>query len=184
MLDEDDAHGGTVVVPQARRQRIDRKLRSVQNLRDKLLKAGVVSARQVEEAEKAPERRAAEQRQVREAFAEQDAEQAARRAEAKMQSERAHRIKALVEAHRVRDPGEAKFHYLRRNGKIARVDVSPATAKLLESGAAAVVDDPGQPECAVVPGAAAQRIHALDPKAIRFWSGPEKPIGFEDAGDA
>jgi hypothetical protein len=25
----------------------------------------------------------------------------------------------------------------------------------------------------------AKRIYEVDPKAIRFWFGPEKPIGFE-----
>jgi len=29
----------------------------------------------------------------------------------------------------------------------------------------------------------AKRIYEVDPQAIRFWYGPEKPIGFSDAGE-
>ena len=55
--------------------------------------------------------------------------------------------------------------------------------KLLEEGSAAVVEDPGSPDCAVVLADAAKRIHEVDPNAIRFWFGPQKPIGFSDAGE-
>jgi len=173
----------------------------MQNLRDKLLKAGLVSEKQVSES-KDTERKArpqgnvrqrqdaqsVEEEQRRASFAQHEAEQAevrrkesAKRAEAKAQSERAHKLKHLVEAHRRKEPpGEVNFHFVRRSGKIARLALSPATAALLESGAAAVVEDPGQPEHAVVLGEAAKRIFEVDPKAVRFWFGPEKPIGFED----
>jgi len=30
-----------------------------------------------------------------------------------------------------------------------------------------------------VPGEAAKRIYEVDKQAVRFWFGPEKPIGFE-----
>ena len=62
---------------------------------------------------------------------------------------------------------------------MGRLSLSAGTAKLLESGAAAVVEDPGNPEHAVVPGEAAKRIYEVDKQAVRFWFGPEKPIGFE-----
>lgn len=170
----------------------------MQNLRDKLLKAGLVSEKQAQESERKnkpqgnikqrQDAQSEEEKQRREAFAMHEAEQAevrrkeaAKRTEAKAQSERAHKLKHLVEAHRLREPpGEVSFHFVKRSGKIARLALSPATAALLESGAAAVVEDPGQPEHAVVPGEAARRIYEVDPKAIRFWFGPEKPIGFED----
>jgi uncharacterized protein YaiL (DUF2058 family) len=172
----------------------------MQNLRDKLLKAGLVDQKQVQDAErkgrsdkpKASFKERArvesdEERQRREAFAAREAEQAeerrkeaAKRAEARMQSERAHRLRALVEAHRLREPpGDSAFHFVKRSGKIARLALSAETAKLLETGAAAVVEDPGQPEHAVVPSEAAKRIYEVDKQAVRFWFGPEKPIGFE-----
>jgi uncharacterized protein YaiL (DUF2058 family) len=173
----------------------------MQNLRDKLLKAGLVDEKQVKEAEREqrpPKRHrereqavSAEEEQRREAFAAREAEQAeerrkeaAKKAEARMQSERAHRLRQLVETHRLREaPGEVNFHFVKRSGKIGRLAISPATAKMLESGAAAVVEDPGAPEHAVVPADAAQRIYQVDAQAIRFWFGPAKPIGFSDAGE-
>ena len=172
----------------------------MQNLRDKLLKAGLVTEKQAKEAERTqrpPKRHrereeqvSEEERQRREAFAAHEAEQAeerrkeaARAAEARMQSERARRLRQLVETHRIREAGEISFHYVRRSGKIGRLDVSLQTQKDLEQGEAAVVEDPGSPDCAVVPGEAAKRIYEVDPQAIRFWYGPEKPIGFSDAGE-
>jgi uncharacterized protein YaiL (DUF2058 family) len=174
----------------------------MQNLRDKLLKAGLVTEKQAtevarEQKQGAPrkhrereEQVSEEERQRREAFAAREAElaeerrkEAVKQAEARMQSERARRLRQLVETHRIREPGEVSFHYVKRSGKIGRLDVSVQTQKNLEQGAAAVVDDPGSPDCAVVPGEAAKRIYQVDPQAIRFWYGPEKPIGFSDAGE-
>src|SRR5207248_11383463 len=105
-----------------------------------------------------------EERQRREAFAVREAElaeerrmEAAKQAEARMRSERGRRLRQLVDTHRVREAGEVSFHYVRRSGKIGRLDVSMETQKNLEQGAAAVVEDPGSPDCAVVPGEAAKR---------------------------
>src|SRR3981189_2073891 len=126
----------------------------MQNLRDKLLKAGLVTEKQAQEAardqrqgsaKKHREREKAlseEQRQRREAFAAREAElagerrkEAAKKAEARLQSERAHKIRQLVDAHRIRDQGgEASFHFVKRSGKIGRLAVSVETARLLEAG--------------------------------------------------
>src|SRR5437588_3154336 len=173
----------------------------MQNLRDKLLKAGLVTEKQAKEAERTqrPPRRhrereeqvSEEERQRREAFAAHEAEQAeerrkeaARAAEARMQSDRARRLRQIVESNRIDDPGASMFHYVRRSGKIGRLALGLDTQKLLESGGAAVVEDPGSPDCAVVPAEAAKKIHEVDPQAIRFWHGPDKPIGFSDAGES
>ena len=173
----------------------------MQNLRDKLLKAGLVSDKQAQEAARAErppkkhrereEAQSVEEKQRRDAFAAREAElgeerrkEAAKVAEAKMQSERARRLRQLVESNRLREaPGEVSFHFVKRSGKIGRLALSPETAKLLEGGGAAVVDDPGSPDHAVVPADAAKRIYQVDPQAIRFWFGPDKPIGFSDAGE-
>ena len=180
----------------------------MQNLRDKLLKAGLVTEGQVKNAEqkqrapkpgphqhtpntpRAPATLA--ERQAQEAFRARDAEvseerrkEHAKLAEAKAQSERARSLRALVEQHRLREPiGEAQFHFVRRSGKVGRLLVSPATARLLEEGAAAVVENPGQTDPAVLPAEAAKQAHRIDPRAIFFWNGPQKPIGFEDAEPA
>lgn len=175
---------------------------AMQNLRDKLLKAGLVSEKQAKEAEReqkssAPRKHrerehhaSEEEKQRREAFAAREAElaeerrkEAAKAAEARMQSERARRLRQLVEAHRISDPGASLFHYVRRSGRIGRLLLGLETQKMLESGGAAVVEDPGSPDCAVVPAEAAKRIYEVDPQAIRFWHGPHKPIGFSDVGE-
>src|SRR5256714_11625185 len=170
----------------------------MQNLRDKLLKAGLVTEKQAKESE----RRGAkpqgtvkqkeqsiseEERQRREAFALREAElaeerrkEAAKRTEARQQSERALRLRQLVEANRVREPpAEGNSNFVKRSGKVGRLAVSQETAKLLESGAAAVVEDPGNPEHAVVAGEAAKRIFEVDKLAVRVWFGPEEAIGVE-----
>jgi uncharacterized protein YaiL (DUF2058 family) len=174
----------------------------MQNLRDKLLKAGLVSEKQAQEAARDHRQGSAkkhrerekevteEERQRREAFAAREVEvaeerrrEAAKQTEARMQSERARRLRQIVETNRIREAGDVSFHYVKRSGKIGRLDVSVATQQKLEQGAAAVVEDPGAPDCAVVDGEAAKRIYDVDPQAIRFWFGPEKPIGFSDAGE-
>ncbi len=176
----------------------------MQNLRDKLLKAGLVSADDVKKAEQKrpprPEPRreprsesrseSEEERKVREAFAAREAEkaeerkrEAAKAHEARMQSQRAKALQALVREHKMQDAlGEVAFHYVKRSGKIGKLALKAELAGLLEKGQAAVVEDPGQPECVVVPAKAAEKFYAVDPKSIRFWAGPDKPVGFEDVG--
>src|ERR1041384_4447911 len=106
---------GKVIVP-----------RGMQNLRDKLLKAGLVTEKQANEAERGQreprkhrEREAkesAEEKQRREAFAAREAElagerrkEAAKVAEARMQSERARRLRQLGEWDRVAGRGGLHF---------------------------------------------------------------------------
>ena len=182
----------------------------MQNLRDKLLKAGLVTEKQIETAltppaNKRPDRSAqrpapsrpaqhapramtAEERQTAEAFAARDAEVAeqrkrdlAKQNEARQQSERARSLRALITEHRLHDTlGEVSFHFVRRSGKVGRLALAPAIAKLLEEGAAAVVEMPGETDPAVLPGHAAKKAWTIDPRAIFFWAGPQKPIGFDD----
>src|SRR5260370_14402271 len=174
----------------------------MQNLRDKLLKAGIVSERQAKEAERdqraGRQRRhrereqavSAEEEQRREGLAAGEAElaeerrkEAAKKAEARMQSERAHRLRQLVDTHRIREaPGEVNFHFVKRSGKVGRLALSAETAKMLESGAAAVGEDPGAAEHAVVPAAPPKRIHEVGAQAVRFWFGPAKPVRVSHAG--
>src|SRR2546425_12390780 len=122
----------------------------MQNLRDKLLKAGLVTEKQAREAAKDQRQGAAkphrerekqvseEERQRREAFAAREAElaeerrkEAAKQAEARIQSERARRLRQLVETHRIREEGEISFHYVRRSGEIGRLDVVEGDLALL-----------------------------------------------------
>jgi uncharacterized protein YaiL (DUF2058 family) len=168
----------------------------MQNLRDKLLKAGLVSADDVKKAEQKrpprpePRRESEDERKVREAFAAREAEKAEERKreaakvqEARMQSQRAKALQALVREHKIQDAlGEVPFHYVKRSGKIGKLALNAPLAGLLEKGQAAVVEDPGQPEAVVVPAKAAEKFYAVDAKSIRFWAGPDKPVGFDDVG--
>ncbi len=173
----------------------------MQNLRDKLLKAGLVTEKQVEKAltdnkrthkgpprPHAPRVQSPEEAQRAAAFAARDAEVAEQRRrdsakanEAKQQSERARSLRALIAEHRLRETlGEVSFHFVRRSGKVGRLALTPAIAKMLEDGEAAVVELPGETDPAVLPGDAAKRAWTIDPRAIFFWAGPKKPIGFDD----
>ncbi len=125
----------------------------MQNLRDKLLKAGLVTEKQAEEAAREQRQGPArshrqrekalteEEQQRRAAFAAREAElaeerrkEAEKQAEARMQSERARRLRQLVETHRIREAGEVAFHYVRRNGKVGRLDVSAQTQQRFRGG--------------------------------------------------
>ncbi len=187
----------------------------MQNLRDKLLKAGLVTETQVKKALEAPKaaprpppkparpQHARPQQQLRplsetelqaeQAFRARDVEvsearrkEAAKAAEAKAQSERARALRALVQKHQLTQPpvGEAQFHFVRRSGKVGRLLVTSEIQQLLEQGAAAVVENPGQPDPVVLPAEAAKEAYRLDPRSVFFWNGPQKPIGFEDVPDA
>jgi uncharacterized protein YaiL (DUF2058 family) len=235
VLDEEDSHPAekpparaivkrlfaSLQKPKAGRALSGKLPSAMQNLRDKLLKAGLVTQDQIKEAEKPkpaprpapakkaqpaqgespahggpqpkgglPARLSEEERQRREAFALHDAEvaelrrkDAAKAAEARMQSERARTLRALVAEHKLQGTlGEVAFHYVKRSGKIGKLALTAEIAQLLERGDAAVVEDPGQPECVVVPAKAAETFYKVDAKSIRFWAGPQKPLGFEDVG--
>ena len=186
----------------------------MQNLRDKLLKAGLVTETQVKKALEPPKDppkqpsgqarpqhgRPQQQRpvlvpltetelQAQQAFRARDLEvsearrkDAAKSAEAKAQSERARALRALVQKHQLTQPplGEAQFHFVRRSGKVGRLLITSETQALLEQGAAAVVENPGQPDPVVLPAEAAKEAYRIDPRSVFFWNGPQKPIGFED----
>ncbi len=189
----------------------------MQNLRDKLLKAGLVTEKQIETAlksnsnkrpDKGPrganapaarghdgrprseaERQRDEQEQQRaQAFAAREAEvseqrrrDAARQSEARLQSERARSLRALIGSERLQETlGEVPFHFVRRSGKVGRLALTPAVARLLEEGAAAVVELPGETDPAILPSDAAKKAFRIDPRAIFFWAGPQKPIGFDN----
>jgi len=179
----------------------------MQNLRDKLLKAGLVSekdARQVEvEAEKkrsAPRPPPAERtRQPRPSPPPAAApiprlpplalpgSKAFQRLEALKQQELDKRLRDLVYAAQVAvEPGEHRFHFVTRKGKLRRLEVSEAQAKQLEDGVLAVVErqEPAMIEHSLVPAATAETMIGLSAKAVRFFNRPGAPVGFVGDEDA
>lgn len=174
----------------------------MQNLRDKLLKAGLVSAEQAEKAEKSDEPRPApDRRRERPASPATGpwvvarlqppasipklpplaGSKASQRLEAKQQQERDRRLREKVLAAQVTvEPGGRAFYFVTRKNRLRRLELSDAQAEALEQGRLAVVErpDPAQIEHALVPGELALALVAEFPKAVRFLNAPGSPVGF------
>jgi hypothetical protein len=179
----------------------------MQNLRDKLLKAGLVTKEQTtkvaEEAvakprasvprrfEEAPARISRTSRPYREAreavlapvpkLPPLPGSKAYHRLEAMKQRERDDQLRELVLTTEVPiELGAHAFHFVTRKGRLRRLELSEAQAKLLEEGKLAVVErqEPAQIEHSLVPPEAAERMMALFPKSVRFFSKPGAAVGF------
>jgi hypothetical protein len=176
----------------------------VQNLRDKLLKAGLVTAEQAEKADKtAPPAPRPEGRRERPAPAGKASgplmvarlqplasvpklpplagSKASQRLEAKRQQEQDRRLREKVLAAQVVvDPGERTFYFVTRKNRLRRLELSDAQAEALEQGRLAVVErpDPAQIEHALVPAELALELVSEFPKAVRFLNAPGSPVGF------
>ena len=173
----------------------------MQNLREKLLKAGLVSAEQAKQAE--GRLKADQARSPRPAERSRQAEDPAppeprlegriprlpplpgsrdyQRLQSKKQLELDRRIRELVvQAAVPLDPGDETFHFVTRKGRLRRLDLTPAQHNRLEKGELAVVErpDPGQIEHALVPASAADLLLALSAKAVRFFNKPGSAVGF------
>ena len=177
----------------------------MQNLRDKLLKAGLVTTEQAEKAEKSDEPRPGPDR--RRERPERPASpgtgpwlvarpqpltsipklpplagsKASQQLEAKQQLERDRRLREKVLAAQVAvEPGERTFYFVTRKNRLRRLELSDAQAEALEQGRLAVVErpDPAQIEHALVPGEVAVALVAEFPRAVRFLNAPGSPVGF------
>lgn len=128
------------------------------NLRNQLLKAGLVDKKQKVQAD-TQDRREKKQKGVDQLVAEQEAKQRAfeeqkaaeaeaqRQAEAERQAERAqaelaNRVRSICDRWAVRPsrPGQRRFYYVRRSGHIAYFLVSDAVLDQLLVGALAIVE--------------------------------------------
>lgn len=178
----------------------------MQNLRDKLLKVGLVDKRrkQAAETEARRERKqktAAEQAHEEElrqqeyaarlaAEAEAQRRLEAERAEERAQHERRHRVRSIADRWSIRQhkPGPQRFYFAQRSGKIGRFQISAETAEGLSQGALAIVErqaDPGgtlalSETHVLVPWEAAERVLAIEPQAVRFWARSSQPIGITE----
>jgi len=177
----------------------------VQNLRDKLLKAGLVSAEQAEKAEKSDEPRARSdrprERPERPASAGTGpwlvarpqplgsipklpplvGSKASQRLEAKQQLERDRRLREKVLSAQVAvEAGARAFYFVTRKNRLRRLELSDAQAEALEQGRLAVVERPdaAQIEHALVPATLALSLVDEFPKAVRFLNAPGSPVGF------
>ncbi len=108
------------------------------------------------------------------------------RIESKKQMELDRALRELVLGAQVPvEPGETAFYFMTRKGKLRRLELTPAQAKMLEDGALAVVErpEPAQIEHSLVPAATAEQMLGLSKKAVRFLNRKENPIGFMSDDD-
>lgn len=167
----------------------------MQNLRDKLLKAGLVSEEAARKSTKeasaganaSPKTRAAPPAHKPAPTIPRlpplalPGTKAFQRLEALKQQEEDKRLRDLVTSAQVPvEPGEHAFHFITRKGKLRRLNLSEAQAKQLESGALAVVErpEPAMIEHSLVPAATAEAIFVWSPKSVRFFNKEGSPIGF------
>ena len=174
----------------------------MQNLRDKLLQAGLVSADQAKKAEdtsKRPRREERERPERREHRPEHRPERQERvearipklpplpgsrehqRLVSKKQMEIDQQLRSLVHTNQVAiEAGERTFYFVTRKGRLRRLELSEAQAKLLEDGKLAVVErpEPAQIEHSLVPPEIAAKMKAIYPKSVRFLNTPGEAVGF------
>jgi Uncharacterized protein conserved in bacteria (DUF2058) len=167
----------------------------MQNLRDKLLKAGLVTAEQAEKVESEPDRPAGggssglplargariQPRSAVPKLPPLAGSKASQRLEAKRQLERDRQLRERVHSAQISvEPGERAFYFVTRKNRLRRLELSPVQADALEQGRLAVVErpDPAQIEHALVPADLAVELLATHPKAVRFLSRPEASVGF------
>ncbi len=179
----------------------------MQNLREKLLKAGLVSAEQATEPRPAPQSpvpavppaqatRLAARPQAAPASAPLIAvrrepllpklpplpgSREAQRMESRKQLEQDRELHRRVTAALVPlCPGERAFYFVTRKSRLRRLELSAEQAAALESGVLAVVErpEPGQIGHALVPAATAEALLRDFPKAVRFFNREGEPVGF------
>ena len=168
----------------------------MQSLKDKLLKAGLVTEEQTRKVTekpraengyrvpvvRAPRPPAAESNSSIPKLPPMPGSPAYQRVEALKQQELAQKLRELVLTTQVAiETGQQVFHFATRKGKLRRLELSPAQAALLEKGELAVVErqEPAMIEHSLVPAAAAEKMLSLSAKAVRFFNRPGAPVGFD-----
>lgn len=170
----------------------------MQSLKDKLLKAGLVSEEQAKkaEAEKAARpaaraRPAGPARPVQQRVPDEipklpplATSKEANRQLARQQLELDRKLREKVLAAEVPiELGPATFHFVTRKGKLRRLELTEAQQKKLEQGELAVVErpDPDQIAHALVPAAVALELKAMSERCVRFLNKDGQQVGFVDA---
>jgi uncharacterized protein YaiL (DUF2058 family) len=162
-------------------------LRTMQSLRDKLLKAGLITAEQAKARPKPEPAQPREPAPAREPEPPPEpGSKAHHRLQALQQRESDRKLQSLARDGEVRrQEGAEVFHFVTRKGKVRRIDLSAEQARALAEGKLAVVEcpEPAQIEHVLVRAETAEKMASLSPKAVRFWNREGAPIGC-DAGEA
>jgi uncharacterized protein YaiL (DUF2058 family) len=159
--------------------------RPVQSLREKLLKAGLVTEEQARETPREGPRPtvAAPPAPSPPALG----SKAFQRKESLRQLDLDRTVRQWVHASQVPvETGERAFFFMTRKGKLRRWELSEQQAQLLETGQLAIVErpEPGSIEHSLVPAETAEKIVALSTKSVRFFNRKGSPIGFQSDGPA
>jgi len=161
------------------------KLGCVQSLRDKLVKAGLVTEQQAREADRKPQtkRPGSEPEPAplpdapgsagKPAAEDSHNSRAEQRRESQRQLELDRNLLELVlRSQVVQESGQRAFYFMTRKGKARRWELSEAQAKLLEEGKLAIVErrESGGIEHSLVPSPIADTMAELAPASVRFYN--------------
>jgi uncharacterized protein YaiL (DUF2058 family) len=169
------------------------------SLREQLLQAGLVSEKQVRQAEQKKHRqdfqdrkqvgkkdrdqreaaRLAEQQRAAAAKAAKDAELNRKREDKAAAKARWAEIRQLVEQHRIAKPDSDDYFNFVLNNKVARVAVDTALRERLVRGEVAIVRCDGRYE--LVPAEIAERIKEREPRAVVAPASNAEPAALDDA---
>lgn len=177
---------------------------AIGNLRDKLLKAGLVDKKQKQQAdiqdrrdkkqkshdqlaqEEAARQQEFEARKLAEAEAQRQVE--AEREKARDAHEQRNRVRNICDSWSVRSrgkpagggaPGPRRFYYVKRSRHIGHLVVNDLILDQLLLGALAIVERaPDEETYVLLPPEPAERVFEIDADAIRFWARKASPIGF------
>lgn len=171
----------------------------MQSLKDKLLKAGLVTEEAAKKAEaekhaRPPPRQERPRHDDRPRvedtrlpkFAPLPGSKEAHRQQAKKQLDADRRLRERVlETQVPPEAGATPFYFVTRKNKLRRLELSEAQAKAIETGALGVVErpDPDKIEHALVPAEVAKELLAEFPKAVRFLNAKDAAVGFLSESD-
>jgi len=150
------------------------EIHAMQNLREKLIKAGLIKEEQGREKPVAPPE------PPQRALPPLD-NKAQQRRESLRQLETEKTVRQWVCLAQVAvNSGERAFFFMTRKGKLRRWEICEEQAHLLETGRLAIVErpEPGGIEHSLVPADIAEKILALSPRSVRFFNRQGSPIGF------
>jgi uncharacterized protein YaiL (DUF2058 family) len=142
----------------------------MQNLRDKLMSAGLIDETQKVQADERAERRSqrgGRRRRRSRALPYQPVSSSS--SSSSSPSPEPSAVARIVDAHRVRGDtrGDKTLEYMNREGTVRTLDVTAEVLHGVKSGRFAVIEVPGAPRAALVERAALEKIQAVDPEAIR-----------------
>jgi uncharacterized protein YaiL (DUF2058 family) len=157
----------------------------MQNLRDQLLRAGLITEEQKQRAEAEPaprdHRRPKGAREKPKNEAEKHPKpQISKKALMKqpvnrmidLSDPRLLKIFQAIEEHRLRESpkGDIAFHFPLRDGRVRKIFVKQSVFEGLESGALAIVENGEAEKHQIVAAAAVLPIREVDPEAVRFFA--------------